>query len=250
MSRRSKELIMESTPVHIDNVFKPHPGHHMGGDGFGFGGGGLGGGLVGGLLASTLFGNRNNGADAALVTAQQTSQLMSQSATETLGLVNNGAANTASVVAAIDTSAQTAQNYIVQGFGAVGNRLDALTASGTAGFQATLAGIGAVKDDICQVRFENAQQTNQLLQAMCANTQAINASIQSVKDQNTAFEIKDLERQLAVAQTGGPIVRAGAFVPINPCASAPDHTAAINQLTQIAIGTGNALNAIQAALAK
>jgi len=226
----------------------------MGGDGFGFGGGGgLGGGIVGGLLASTLFGgNRfgnNNGSDPALVTAQQTSQLMQQASTDTLGIINNGSSQTASIVAAIDTNGQTTQNYVVQGFGAVGNRLDALTASTTAGFQATLAAVSAVKDDVCQVRFENAQQTNQILQAMCANTQSINANIQSVKDAQTAFEIKDLERQLAVAQTGGPIVRAGAFVPVNPC-STPDHTAAINQLTQIAIGTGNALNAIQAALAK
>ena len=46
---------------------------------------------------------------------------------------------------------------------------------------------------------------------------AIAVASQSGKDQATAFRFGDLERELAVAQNGGPIVRAGTFVQCDPC---------------------------------
>lgn len=100
---------------------------------------------------------------------------------------------------------------------------------------------GAISDvakGLCDIRYENAQQTSTLLAAF-------SAGVQSVKDQQTQFRFEDLERQLAVAQNGGPIVRAGVFKQCDPCHEQNQ----MSNINQVLIQVGNGLTALQNAVA-
>lgn len=125
----------------------------------------------------------------------------------------------------------------------VGAKYDSLNQTLNYGFSNVVNGINGVNTQLLNSKYEN-----QL--AMCGQTNTLvatmNAGFQSIKDEMCEAKIADLERQLAVAENGGPIVRAGAFVPLNPCQT-DNQMANINQvLVQVGHGLTGLQNAIAA----
>lgn len=118
----------------------------------------------------------------------------------------------------------------------------ATNAALTAGLYNTSNQIGETNEAITALGYT---LMNQIQQTKYDVTATVNAGIQSVKDEMCASKIADLERQLAVAENGGPIVRAGAFVQANPCADATR----INNIEQTIVQIGNHLTALQGAMA-
>ena len=113
---------------------------------------------------------------------------------------------------------------------------------------AILAGLGSVKDSlgaalggvseaICQANYNNSQQTSQILTAMTAGFTAAEQAA-------CARAYADIERQLAVAQSGGPRVQNGVWVQPNPC---PQNNGG-DMVNQTIIQIGNRLTAIEGAL--
>lgn len=165
---------------------------------------GDGGTLMGLILGAAfsgggLFGNRNDGAAAAVVSNETATRTLEQ----TIALLQSSCAQTATITSELN-SLGTNMNM---GF--------ADTKSAINGVGVLLAqSIAGVNQSVVEAKYDNALQ-------VCAQTSALTAAItngnQRILDQMNCQAIKDLERQLAVAENGGPIVRAGAFIPVNPC---------------------------------
>lgn len=82
-------------------------------------------------------------------------------------------------------------------------------------------GFSNVKDAIHNLGTSFMQSQYAQTNAMNCQTNtivgAINCGVQSIKDIMCQNEKDELRRQLAIAENGGPIVRAGAYVFSNPC---------------------------------
>lgn len=194
-----------------------------GGGGFGFGGS-WGIPPVGLFGISNIFGGGYGGyagGGAVAAGAELRSEILQQT------IANLQASNTCTntVTAAVGEAAE-----------GIGNKLESLNQSVYAGFTNLSNQVQQAKYDAA---ISNCQQTNYIVGA-------INNGIQSIKDQLCDNKIADLERALSVAENGGPIVRSGAFVPVNPCSDNSRMTNIENTIIQI----GNRLNAMQVAAAK
>ena len=132
------------------------------------------------------------------------------------------------------------------GFNSINDHLTQNAMGVTAGFTALnntfVNGYNSLSNNIQEAKYDNAIQ-------MCNQTSTILAAIGSAKqdiiDQGTNFRIADLERQLSVAEQGGPQVRAGAFDPVNPCQT----DSQISNINQVLVQLGNGLVGVQNALA-
>lgn len=211
----------------------------------GYGGYGLGGGMGGfgtfglfGLLGidSLNGGRRNDAGFDTNVTLEQTIAL------------NSTIAQAASGINA----------HIDSNFEVTNGRLDSIYSGINAGFagvnQSLCQGFNSLNQSILESKYDNALQ-------MCGQTNAIvsaiAASTQSIKDQQTCFEMNQLRGQIATSQhaeiisaLGGPRVQAGAFIPVNPCQDNSRITNIENTVVQLANGFGNVQSALAAALAK
>lgn len=106
------------------------------------------------------------------------------------------------------------QNTILEQTIAENQNFDHVTDAITASTYSINSGISALGSQIAEVKYDNALQMANQTSYLSTH---MNAGFQSIKDAMTCTEIKDLERQLAVAQLGGARVQAGAWIPINPC---------------------------------
>lgn len=196
----------------------------VGGGGFGLGMGGFGGIAPIGLIGlNTFLGGYGNGYGAPGVAA-----VASGDCTRTLE-------QTIAVNAALNS-----------GFNGVNDHLTQNAMATTAGFTALnntfVNGYNSLSTSVQEAKYDNAVQ-------MCSQTNtiltAIGAAKQDIIDQGTNFRIADLERQLSVAEQGGPIVRSGAFVPFNPC----QNDSQMANINQVLVQLGNGLVGVQNTLA-
>ncbi|MGL5972435.1 MAG: hypothetical protein ACRCZK_01770 [Oscillospiraceae bacterium] len=179
--------------------------------------------LLEGLIFGALLSGNGLGGNRGAVVADETCN-------QTLQLIQAGTANTNQI-------SQTLAN----GFSGVQNRFDSVSNGLVTGFAGVNSAVNEVKSAILESKYDTALQMCQ--QTNILSTQ-MNAGFQGIKDQMNCQVVKDLERQLAVAENGGPIVRAGTFVQANPC----QDNARITNIEQTVIQVGNALSAIQGAL--
>ena len=143
----------------------------------GFGGGGFLTGLIFGALFDGGFGNKKSG-DCAVENA-----ILNQTIAENTQFAN--------LNNAVTNATYTIENDISQ--------LKDVTSAGFYGINNTLL----------EAKYDNALQIQNQTNLLSAK---IDSGNQEIKDMITCNKISDLERQLAVAQSGGEIARCGRFV--------------------------------------